>query len=242
MDASIPSPLSGSDVVVVRAPVRERVALPLTTDIGAATNTLQVAAGSTNGVATGDIALAYSCEAHLRVPSQRYYASGTGVISHVANATGPGAWQCEQHRQLFIPQRRDLCGPVETVAYFVAPSSRVGDASDPAPAGTTSLWRRRGLNAAEELVEGIEQFQVQYGVDTNGDVIVDEYRTADHVTDWNDVISVSVALLGARDRRIRSRYRPPQLQPARRHRCGARRPPSCARSLLRRRASAIAFA
>jgi type IV pilus assembly protein PilW len=36
---------------------------------------------------------------------------------------------------------------------------------------------------------------VQYGVDTNGDVIVDEYRTADDVSDWNDVISVSVALL-----------------------------------------------
>jgi len=194
MDASIPSPLSGSDVVVVRAPVRERVALPLTTDIGAATNTLQVAAGSTNGVATGDIVLAYSCEA-ISVFQVSGYASGTGVISHVANATGqvPG----NANNTVNYSYRRDVTYvvPVETVAYFVAPSSRVGDASDPAPAGTTSLWRRRGLNAAEELVEGIEQFQVQYGVDTNGDVIVDEYRTADNVTDWNDVISVSVALL-----------------------------------------------
>ena len=69
--------------------------------------------------------------------------------------------------------------PVETVAYYIAPSARVTDANDPAPAGTTSLWRRRGLNAAEELVEGIEQIQAQYGVDTNGDVIVDAYRTAD---------------------------------------------------------------
>ncbi len=85
--------------------------------------------------------------------------------------------------------------PVETVAYFIAPSARVGDASDPAPAGTTSLWRRRGLNPVQELIEGIEQIQVRYGVDTNGDVIVDEYRTADNVGDWNDVISVSVALL-----------------------------------------------
>ena len=36
---------------------------------------------------------------------------------------------------------------------------------------------------------------MRYGVDINGDVIVDEYRTADKSVDWNDVISVSVALL-----------------------------------------------
>ena len=85
--------------------------------------------------------------------------------------------------------------PVETIVYFIAPSTRVTDATDPAPAGTTSLWRRRGLNPVEELVEGIEQIQVEYGVDTSGDQLVDVYRTANNVTDWNDVISVSVALL-----------------------------------------------
>ena len=194
MDASIPSPLSGSDVLVVRGPVRERVALPLTADVGAATNTLQVAAGSNNGVAAGDIVLAYSCEA-ISVFQASDYVAGTGVISHVANASGqvPG----NANNTVNYSYRRDVTNivPVETVAYFIAPASRVSDASDPAPAGTTSLWRRRGLLGAEELVEGIEQIQVQYGVDTTGDVIVDEYRTANNVTDWTDVISVSVALL-----------------------------------------------
>jgi type IV pilus assembly protein PilW len=194
MDVSIPSPLSGSDVLVVRGPVRERVTLPLTADVGAPTNTLQVAAGSSNGVATGDIVLAYSCEA-ISVFQASDYATSTGVISHVANASGQVPGNANDTVNYSYRSAVTNVVPVETVAYFIAPSSRVIDVSDPAPLGTTSLWRRRGLNAAEELVEGIDQLQVQYGVDTTGDVVVDEYRTANNVTDWNDVISVSVALL-----------------------------------------------
>jgi type IV pilus assembly protein PilW len=194
MDASIPEPLSGSDVLAVRVPVRERVALPLTADLGAPTNTMQVAAGSTDGIATGDIVLAYSCEA-ISVFQVSSYAAGTGIISHAANATGQVPGNANNTVNYSYRQAVTHVVPVETVVYFIAPSTRVDDASDPAPAGTTSLWRRRGLNAAEELVEGIEQIQVLYGIDTDGDVIVDEYRTADAVADWIDVISVSVALL-----------------------------------------------
>lgn len=194
MDASIPEPLSGSDVLAVRVPVRERVALPLTADLGAPTNTMQVAAGSTDGIATGDIVLAYSCEA-ISVFQVSNYAAGTGIISHAANATGQVPGNANNTVNYSYRQAVTHVVPVETVVYFIAPSTRVDDASDPAPAGTTSLWRRRGLNAAEELVEGIEQIQVLYGIDTDGDVIVDEYRTADAVADWIDVISVSVALL-----------------------------------------------
>lgn len=192
MDASIASPSSGSDVVVARVPMRERVSLPLTADMGSPTATMQVAAGSSKGVRTGDIAMAYSCEA-ISVFQVSGYDSATGVISHDASAGSPG----NANNTVNYTYRQAVTSvvPVETVAYYIAPATRVTDAADPAPAGTTSLWRRRGMNATEELVEGIEQIQVQYGVDTTGDVIVDEYRTANLVTDWNDVISVSVALL-----------------------------------------------
>jgi len=194
MDASIPSPLSGSDVLAVRVPVRERLAFPLSANLGAATNSLQVAAGSTNGVETGDIAMAYSCEA-ISVFQVSGYDPATGVISHAANAAGQTPGNANNTVNYSYRQAVTQVVPVETVAYFIAPAARVTDATDPAPAGTTSLWRRRGLGAAQELVEGIEQIQVLYGVDTNGDVIVDAYRTANNVGNWNDVISVSVALL-----------------------------------------------
>jgi type IV pilus assembly protein PilW len=193
MNASIVSPVSGSDVLVTRVPVRERVAFQLTAN-SAAAGTMQVAANSANGVKTGDIALAYSCEA-MSVFQVSNYDQASGVISHIQNAAGQTPGNANATVNYAYRQAVTYVVPVETVAYYIAPSTRVTDVADPAPAGTTSLWRRRGLNAAEELVEGIEQIQVQYGVDTTGDVVVDEYRTANNVTDWTDVISVSVALL-----------------------------------------------
>lgn len=195
MDTSVSSPLSGSDVLAVRVPVRERVAQPLTANMGAATNTLQVAAG-TSGVAAGEIAVAYSCEA-ISVFQVTALDSATGVISHAATSPNAQLGPGNANNTLSYTYRQGVSSviPVETIVYYIAPSTRISDTTDPAPAGTTSLWRRRSLRPAEELIEGIEQLQLLYGVDTNGDVIVDLYRTADQVTDWNDVISVSVALL-----------------------------------------------
>lgn len=45
-----------------------------------------------------------------------------------------------------------------------------------------------------ELVEGVEDMQISYGVDTTGDRAADSYVDADAVTDWGDVASVRVAL------------------------------------------------
>jgi type IV pilus assembly protein PilW len=49
-------------------------------------------------------------------------------------------------------------------------------------------------SAAIELVEGVEDMQITYGVDTNDDRAVDVYRDGAAVTDWTDVLSVRVAL------------------------------------------------
>jgi type IV pilus assembly protein PilW len=52
-------------------------------------------------------------------------------------------------------------------------------------------------NAPEELIPGVEAMQVRYGVDTDLDrlITVNEYVDADEVDDWNQVVSVSLALL-----------------------------------------------
>lgn len=46
-----------------------------------------------------------------------------------------------------------------------------------------------------ELVDGVDNMQVLYGVTTNGVRSVDKYLTAAGVTDWNKVVSVRIALL-----------------------------------------------
>jgi len=63
------------------------------------------------------------------------------------------------------------------------------------PRGIPALYWKRGSEKAEELVEGIENMQIRYGEDTNGDRAADVYRTADQVTDWEAVVSVRIDLL-----------------------------------------------
>jgi type IV pilus assembly protein PilW len=60
-----------------------------------------------------------------------------------------------------------------------------------------SLWRRIGGDAPEELVEGVDSFQLLFGVDTSApaDRIVDNYVTANSVTNWANVISIRLGLL-----------------------------------------------
>ncbi len=77
---------------------------------------------------------------------------------------------------------------MRTVSYFLRES----------PHGTgPSLFRKVNDDPAAELVKGITDFQVRYGEDSDGDNLPDNYRTADAVTNWRDVISVRVALLAA---------------------------------------------
>ncbi len=61
--------------------------------------------------------------------------------------------------------------------------------------GLPALWRRVNDGAAEELVENVEQMQISYGVDTNGDRQLDEYRAASAVANWENVLSVRISLL-----------------------------------------------
>lgn len=72
--------------------------------------------------------------------------------------------------------------PVHSVVYYL----RAGSSG-------TSLWRRLSdAGVAEELVEGVENMQVAYGVAVDDKI---EYRKADAVTDWSDVRTVRIALL-----------------------------------------------
>ncbi|WP_164504304.1 PilW family protein [Nitrosomonas sp. HPC101] len=61
--------------------------------------------------------------------------------------------------------------------------------------GIPSLYWKKGESDAEELVEGIENMQIQYGEDTNEDRAADIYRTANQVTNWGNVVSVRIELL-----------------------------------------------
>lgn len=86
----------------------------------------------------------------------------------------------------------------ESVDYFVRDTGR--DTASGLP--INSLYMRRlvagsggVISAATELVEGVENMQLSYGVDTDGDRAVDEYQDGTAISDWTNVLSVRISLL-----------------------------------------------
>ncbi len=51
------------------------------------------------------------------------------------------------------------------------------------------------VNPAVELVSGIQDLQLIYEVDTNGDLVPDDFRDASAVTDWGAVLGVRIGML-----------------------------------------------
>lgn len=86
----------------------------------------------------------------------------------------------------------------EEITFFVRDTARLSNDGTPIRA----LWmQRRFANRADtsanpaELVDGVEDFQVEYGVKTGSNPIANEYRTANNVTDWSRVVSIRFRLL-----------------------------------------------
>lgn len=86
----------------------------------------------------------------------------------------------------------------ESIAYFVRDTGRTTAGGDPVHA-LYVLARGPGSGGvapdAVELVEGVEDMQLTYGEDTDGDRSVDRYRSAAAVSDWASVLSVRIELL-----------------------------------------------
>jgi type IV pilus assembly protein PilW len=177
---------NGSDALVLRVPMpaASSATLRLTDKMTSQTGTIKIAAvpsGVTPALKVDDVVMVADC--HARAVFQiTAYDSATGVIDHATGGTGtPGN---SSNDLLHAFEANSQIVPVRTVAYYVGTS-----------AGRTGLWRVAGSAAPEELVEGVERMELRFGVDTTGDRIADSYTTANSVTDWANVISVSVALL-----------------------------------------------
>lgn len=105
-----------------------------------------------------------------------------GVITHTAAGT-PGnnvtAWT-----ETFTTVSEVI--PYQTVTYFLAEGEN----------GQSALFRQENAEQTVEFIPNVANFQVTYGVDTNGDKSVDgSYITASAVTNWNNVLSVRFSLL-----------------------------------------------
>lgn len=66
-------------------------------------------------------------------------------------------------------------------------------------AGNPALYRRQQLGtqteAAEELVENVENIVMRFGIDTNMDFVVDSYVSPGAVTNWRQVLTARISLV-----------------------------------------------
>ncbi len=185
------SAVAGSDVIVI-----QRAAVPgarLTGNMTADNANIQID-GNPNGLVQRDYVFVTDCidadlfratsvsanQSDSRVTLA--HANNLNTTNRLSKAYGPDA---------------EVFG-FQSLAYFVRDTGRRTAGGKPIHA----LWvqaRRLGSGGAApvayELVEGVENMQLSYGEDSDGDRSIDVYRSAADVSDWAAVLSVRIELL-----------------------------------------------
>jgi len=169
--------LNGSDTVTIRGgkPGQANVQSPF---VLAGTPSLNVTTGSRIG--QGDFVLVTRCGANdllieaeadiLRVTNSTTVASNT-----LLTFAGGKSQQFENDASVI---------ELQTVTYNIANGA----------SGEPALFRTE-FGTAVELVEGIEDMQILYGVDSDNDQFANQYLSSNNVADFDDVVSMRVMLL-----------------------------------------------
>jgi type IV pilus assembly protein PilW len=198
--------LGGTDVITLQRGTG--CGATLTGNIGSSNANVKVAAPNSCNISAGDILMIADCEdAHIfRATSVSNDSGGSSQTIPHSTSVNQANHFCKSYGTLPDP---GACATGEAklynydaevfkfsaLSYFI----RLGANGDPA------LWVYDqtkpvggGYNNPLELVEGIENLQVLYGADDNGDDIVDRYVTAkviNDATDWDKVISSQISVL-----------------------------------------------
>ena len=84
---------------------------------------------------------------------------------------------------------------IETHTYYIAPGTGENSSGDT----PLSLWRKSGTDAPVELVEGVEDLQVLFGVTTDDNSTPNRYMTAAELGNdwdqWKDVTTIRVTVV-----------------------------------------------
>lgn len=186
-----PAPVGSADVLVLRIPLRDFVAMEVASTQVDAAEPLQVRA--INPLQPIGPAVITDCLARAWFNITGYDTAANTVV-HAASANVDAAGNPSASlRHPFVAGAEIV--PLMTVMYYLAPR-------DPAQPQRLSLYRKEGNNASEEIAEGIDRLEVRYGVDTTNDGRVDSYADANGIPvdaaglpRWETVYSVQVSLL-----------------------------------------------
>ncbi|MBN1378658.1 MAG: PilW family protein [Gammaproteobacteria bacterium] len=166
--------LANTDAVTVRFLVGG-AGLDVQTSMSTVTQDISIPAG--NNLVQGAIAGIFDCETTDIFQVANADASATGTVAHGTALAK-------------IYSDEASIAPASFVRYFIGDGangpSLFRQVFDPTTNGTVT----------QELVEGIENMQILWGVDNDGDKRPDTYISADAGVNWPAVVSIRYALLG----------------------------------------------
>lgn len=184
--------LNNSDSITIRgaAPGQANVLEPYNSPTSA-----QIFANASDLIQAGDIVLLTNCNgADVFQVTNITQGGGTSKLSvahNTGNTTEPGNYNpsnCTGGNAHCLSQTYGGDSSIlkmQTITYSIA----TGASGEPA------LFRAE-FNDQSELVDGIEQLQVLYGINTDtNDTAPNQYVTSDNVADWTQVTAVRIMLL-----------------------------------------------
>jgi type IV pilus assembly protein PilW len=198
--AKVPSPLEGSDVLVMHAPLPANPASPLRAAMAGPTAVVPVKQFATgNGIfRDNQIVMVANCE-HASIFEITKYDPQAGTIEHAISsgkphpsggpATSPGnAFDTLEWRYTQF----DNVVALQTVIYYVREFDADGNVATP---NVPTLYRRIDNNDPEPLVENVEMMQVRFGYDSDNDRIANDNVVPSALTTPKRIVSATVALL-----------------------------------------------
>ncbi len=138
-----------------------------------------------SGLCVDDVAIISDCE-RVRTFTIGALAPGSGNQLTVSDKSGD-AWLGEKSSAIPFTVADSALFEGRTVAFFVRNNA----------ANTPALYRKigGGTGSIQELVEGVENMQVVYGEDSDGDGVANQYHTASDVTNFANIVSVRLSLI-----------------------------------------------
>jgi len=175
-------PLPGSDIIIVRG-VESDEDLYLGEKMPDTSAVLRISGKSSRlKKEGGDFLFVTDCQGATLFQSTEYMESSLKIQHNPGNSVSPG----NKDKYLGHPYSQGSEFLFAKMAIYYVRNNQQGQ---------PSLYMKRNLEPAIEIVEGVEMMKVRYGEDTNNDGTVDVYVDAGNVDDWANVRSVHIGLL-----------------------------------------------
>ena len=175
--------LAGTDAIILRSAFGGGTTV--TDQPGNSSADLKVTAP--HNLADNDILLVTNCTAATVFQATEVNGGGLNVVHNTGVGT-PG----NSTKDLGQVYKNGEIIKMQSKSYFI----RNGASGRPALWQFDNYKPAAGDNPAE-IAEGVENMQIQYGIDANLDGIIESYSAANAVADWNQVAAVRISLLVA---------------------------------------------